>query len=183
MALTEIELALPPASAILEEKVHAVRRDVELLAADIRRLSHNLHPSTVIQLSPKVSLRQLCREFSEQTHISVEFVGGNVSSPMSEDVAVALFRIGQECLTNVVKHSKSPDARVSLSEESGEIRLTIADRGVGFDTGRPQANPGLGLVSVQERARMIGGLIEIRSSTTGTTVELRVPTPAIASAS
>ena len=177
VALNEIEGLVPSASSILEEKLQAVRRDVEFLASDIRRLSHNLHPSTVIQLGLVPSLRQLCREFSEQMHIPVEFVGGNISSSLSEEVAVALFRVGQECLANIAKHSKSAEARVSLSEESGELRLTITDRGVGFDVSRLQANPGLGLISIQERARMIGAELDIQSTlSSGTTVELRVPT-------
>jgi signal transduction histidine kinase len=66
---------------------------------------------------------------------------------------------------------------VTLSEELGEMRLTISDRGVGFDVSRLQTIPGLGLTSIQERARMIGAALEIRStSASGTTVDLRVPT-------
>ena len=99
---------------------------------------------------------------------------------MSEDVALALFRVGQESLANIAKHSQSQEAQVTLSEESGELLMTISDRGVGFDVSRLQTTRGLGLVSIQERARMIGAALEIRSTpSNGTTVELRVPAATI----
>jgi PAS domain S-box-containing protein len=69
VALNQIERLVPSASPLLEEKLQAVRQDVELLASDIRRLSHNLHPSTVTQFGLVAALRQLCREFSEHLHI------------------------------------------------------------------------------------------------------------------
>ncbi len=173
VALSETSDLVPSAASFLKERLQEVRRDVEVLASDIRRLSHNLHPATVTQLGLVPSLRQLCREFSEQMRIPVEFVGGNLP-PMPEEVAVALFRVSQECLANIAKHSKSSDARVSLMNESGEVRLTITDRGVGFDMTRLKENPGLGLISIQERARMIGASIQIRSTPSiGTRVELR----------
>ncbi len=175
----DIERLIPSASSILEEKLQAVRHEIERIASDIHRLSHNLHPSTVTQLGLVPALRQLCREFSEQTRITVDFVGGGLLSSMSEEVAVALFRVSQECLANIAKHSKSLDARVSLSEQPGEVRLTITDRGVGFDVSRLPLGTGLGLISIRERARMIGADIEILSaSSRGTTIDLRVSTSA-----
>jgi PAS domain S-box-containing protein len=180
VALNEIAGLVPSASPVLDEKLRTVRRDVELIASEIHRLSRNLHPATVTQLGLVAALRQLCREFSEQMHIAVEFAGGSLVSPMSEEASLALFRVSQECLANIAKHSKSHDVQVSLSESPGEVLLTIADRGIGFDVALVHASGGLGLVSIQERARMIGAHIEIRSVySQGTTVELRVPTPTV----
>ena len=176
LALNDIERLVPSAASILEEKLQSARHDIELIASDIHRLSHNLHPSAITQLGLVAALRQLCREFSEQMHIAVDFVGGSLSSPISEEVAVALFRVSQECLANIAKHSKSLEARVSLSEQPGEVRLTIIDQGIGFDVSRLRTGVGLGLISIQERARMIGAEIEIQSlSSQGTTIDLRVP--------
>ena len=142
VALNHIEGLVPSASPLLERKLQVVRHDVELLASDIRRLSHNLHPSTVSHLGLVAALRQLCREFSEQLRIPVEFVGGVVQPAMSEEVALALFRVGQESLANIAKHSQSREAQVTLSEESGELLMTISDRGVGFDVSRLQTARG-----------------------------------------
>jgi signal transduction histidine kinase len=110
-------------------------------------MSRNLHPSTVTQLGLVAALRQLCREFSEQMRIAVDFAGDGIAYPMSEEVAVALFRVSQECLANIAKHSKSRDVRVSLSESPGEVLLTIADHGIGFDVARVRTSGGLGLVA------------------------------------
>jgi PAS domain S-box-containing protein len=177
MALREIEGVVPAGSTELEEKLKAIQDEVGRIANDLHRLSHNLHPSTVSHLGLVPALRRLCREYSEQTNVTVEFAAAGESSGMPEETALALFRVGQECLANVAKHSRSRNARLSLVEKPNEIRLTIVDHGVGFDVSTIHSNPGLGLVSIHERARMLGADLEIRSSSRGTQVELRLPSP------
>jgi PAS domain S-box-containing protein len=175
MALKEVE-ALVPAASALQEKLRLVEDEVGRIATDLHRLSHNLHPSTVTHLGLVPALRRLCTEFSEQMNIVVEFVAVGDCADIPEETALALFRVGQECLANVAKHSQSRAAKVFLIEEPGEIRLTIIDSGVGFDVSRVHSSPGLGLVSIHERARMLGADVEIRSSPSrGTQVELRLP--------
>jgi PAS domain S-box-containing protein len=178
MALREMEGLVPTSSTALEEKLRGAEEEVGRIASDLHRLSHNLHPSTVSHLGLVPALRRLCKEFSEQMNISVEFVAAADCEGMSEETALALFRVGQECLANIVKHSRSREARVLLMEHAAEVRLTIADSGVGFDVAEVHSNPGLGLVSIHERARMLGADLEIRSSPSrGTQVELRMPLP------
>jgi PAS domain S-box-containing protein len=177
MALREIEGFVPAGSSGLDEKLKAIEGEVGRIATDLHRLSHNLHPSTVSHLGLVPALRRLCREYSEQMNIAVEFAAAGDCTGMPEETALALFRVGQECLANVAKHSRSCDARVSLVEKPNEIRLTIVDHGVGFDVSTIHSNPGLGLVSIHERARMLGADLEIRSSSRGTQVELRLPSP------
>jgi PAS domain S-box-containing protein len=176
MAVREIEGLVPAASVALLEKLQAVEDEVGRIATDLHRLSHNLHPSTVAHLGLVPALRRLCKEFSEQMNIAVEFVAVGDCADIPEETALALFRVGQECLANVAKHSKSREGKVFLIEQPSEIRLTIIDSGVGFDVSQVHSSPGLGLVSIHERARMLGADVEIRSSTSrGTQVELRLP--------
>jgi PAS domain S-box-containing protein len=176
MALREIESLVPAASPALQEKLQAVEDEVGRIATDLHRLSHNLHPSTVVHLGLVPALRRLCKEFSEQMNIDAEFVAAGDCADIPEETALALFRVGQECLANVAKHSQSREAKVFLIERPTEIRLTIIDTGVGFDVSRVHSSPGLGLVSIHERARMLGADVEIRSSgSRGTQVELRLP--------
>jgi signal transduction histidine kinase len=93
-----------------------------------------------------------------------------------EDTALCLYRIAQEALHNVVKHSGGTAARVELAMEGGELRLAIADDGIGFDPERMRANGSLGLVSMGERARFVHGLLSVESHAgKGTRVEVRVP--------
>jgi len=176
MALREMDGLVPVSSAALQEKLRAVEEEVGRIATDLHRLSHNLHPSTVAHLGLVPALRRLCKEFSEQMSITVEFVSAADCAGLSEETALALFRVGQECLANVAKHSRSREARVLLMEQPTELRLAIIDHGVGFDVSQIHSSPGLGLVSIHERARMLGADLEIRSSPSrGTQVELRMP--------
>jgi signal transduction histidine kinase len=157
------------------DELTMVRQQLRSIAADIHRISHNLHPSTV-DLGLTVSLRRLCGHVSEQKHIAVDFLADAVSSKVPRDVALALFRVAQECLNNVVKHSGSRQAAVSLTQRHGELLLTVADQGVGFDRATIKAGAGLGLLSIEERARMIGARVEIASAISkGTAVNVRVP--------
>jgi PAS domain S-box-containing protein len=183
MSLKEIEGLVPEASPALHEKLRAVEDEVGRIATDLHRLSHNLHPSTVAHLGLVPALRRLCKEFSEQMNVAVEFVVAADCTDMSEETALALFRVGQECLANVARHSRSQEAKVFLIEQPSELRLTIIDNGVGFDVSQVHSSPGLGLVSIHERARMLGADVEIRSSSRGTQVELRLPLSSMSSTS
>jgi len=175
-ALNEVMQLLPAASQALETKLTTLREDVNSIARDIYRISHNLHPSAMIDIGLGSALRSLCREFADQTHIAVHFTGDVSFAPPSREVAMALYRITQEGLANVAKHSGSREVRVGLVERSGALYLTIADTGVGFESQQRQATAGLGLLGIRERARLIGADVRITSaSLKGTTIELRLP--------
>ena len=95
---------------------------------------------------------------------------------MPEDTALCLYRIAQEALNNAVRHSGRTAARVELAREGSELRLVIADDGVGFDPETMCANGSLGLVSMGERARFVNGRLSVESHAgKGTRVEVRVP--------
>ena len=91
----------------------------------------------------------------------------------------ALFRVTQEALTNVAKHAGATQVNITLSEEAGEVRLTIADNGVGFDlvaSGRSGQQPRWGLITMRERAETVGGSLHVDSAPgKGTTIVVEVP--------
>lgn len=138
--------------------------------------SHLLHPGTLAALGLETSVAALCREFSEQHHINIQFVGDNIPKDCPQDVSLCLFRIVQEALYNVAKHSGAQEARVTLSGNGQQIDLTIEDSGTGFD---PKSSPRvetLGLVSMRERVRLVDGHISIHSQPpNGTRIEVQVP--------
>jgi|SRR5262245_51325507 len=178
LTLSEVEKLSPAASPTLESKLKAIRQHVNSIAHDIHRISHNLHPSTLVDLGLVSALRGLCREFSDRTHVAVQFTGDVAAGhgQASQEVAISLYRITQECLANVAMHSGSREAKVALVERPGALQLTIADTGVGFDAKRLRARAGLGLVSIRERARLIGADVRITSApVSGTKIELHVP--------
>ena len=177
VGLGEIEELLTNASesSALRTKLKEIRDSVDTIASDTHRISHNLHPSILTHLGLTPALRRLCKEISLQTQIAIEFVGRNVSDRIPPEIATALFRIGQESLANVAKHSGTRVARVELSQSRGALHLVIADSGKGFHVHQTNGK-GLGLISTRERVRMIGGRIEITSEISkGTTVEVHVP--------
>jgi signal transduction histidine kinase len=88
----------------------ALRQHVECIALDVHRISHNLHPFALIHLGFVSALRALCREFSDQARIAVDFASDVASLEITKDAGVALYRITQECLTNVARHSGSRQA-------------------------------------------------------------------------
>jgi len=107
--------------------------------------------------------------------MAIEFAERSVPREVPEATALCLYRIAQEALQNVVKHSGGRAARVELAMEGSELRLAIADDGVGFDPQRVRANGSLGLVSMGERARFVHGLLSVKSHAgKGTRVEVRV---------
>ena len=177
LALSDAMRSVPPDAEGLKERLRTVRDQIEGISQDVHRLSRSLHPATVIHLGLVRALRRLCEEFFTQAHIMVEFVDGPMPDhPLDEDLALALFRITQEALANVAKHSKSPSVRVSLHERDGSIHLAIADTGTGFDTYHPNAQAGIGLSNMRERAWLVGGDLHIRSAPSqGTQIELSVP--------
>jgi len=159
-------------------------RHMEAITSDIHRISHNLHPSTLAHLGLVPALRRLSRDFSDQRQIAVEFNHRNIPPQIPHRIAISVFRIAQECLTNVSKHSGSRSAKVCLKGMAGGIQLAISDTGCGFEmTTLCDPGRGLGITNIRERSRMLGGRFEIKSKPRGgTKVVIWVPVKAIGQA-
>jgi signal transduction histidine kinase len=122
------------------------------------------------------ALRRLCKDFSARKHVRVEFNGEDLSEEPAQEIATALFRIAEECLANVAKHSGAQDATVDLFQQDRKLQLVIKDSGCGFDPNQSEAQFGLGLISMRERARMIGGEIKVDSAPwQGARISVSVP--------
>jgi signal transduction histidine kinase len=146
------------------------------ISREVHALSHRLHSIKLEALGLVSALRAHCRELS-QHGIHVRFSAANVQNRLPSDIALCLFRVAQEALANVVQHSGVTDARVELSGGTNEIVLRVADGGRGFDPAGP--SDGLGLTSMRERVRLLGGSITVNSRPNGgTVVEVQVAIPA-----
>jgi PAS domain S-box-containing protein len=145
------------------------------ISSDIRHLSHRLHPSTLATLGLVAAVKGLCREFSE-SGLKVRYVHHDVPDGLSIEVSTCVFRIVQESLRNVVKHGGSAEATVELSGGAGRVELCVLDTGAGFDPDIARREPGLGLISMRERLRSIGGTLQIESAPSVGT-RIRVSTP------
>jgi two-component system, LuxR family, sensor kinase FixL len=149
---------------------------VKRLSSEVHRLSHDLHPAKLEQLGLVAAVRGFCKEFAAAHEMAIEFAAHSVPRAVPRDTALCLYRIAQEGLHNVVKHSGGTAAKVELTMEGSELRLAITDDGVGFDPETMRVNGSLGLISMSERARFVHGLLSVKSHAgRGTRVEVRVP--------
>jgi signal transduction histidine kinase len=145
------------------------------IATGIHNLAHELHPARLETLGLRVALESLCRDMSSGHDLPIEFEGGQIPASIPYEAALCLFRVTQEALRNVVKHSAAPDAHVRLRQADGMLELRIADSGCGFSPG-PRGSDGLGLVSMRERVHFLDGEIVVQSNVgKGTRVDVRVP--------
>jgi PAS domain S-box-containing protein len=160
------------------QEIGTVTGLADKIAADLRRISHGLHPSSLDLLGLGPAIRQLCAEFSDQPSTAVTHEIHNIPLDLDGAVAICLYRVAQECLRNVLKHSHAAHARVQLSCAGAEIRLQIADDGTGFDPAAARRTGGLGLASMAERLRLVGGKLAIASAPgNGTQVDATIPRP------
>ncbi len=167
------EEATPPAVAgTLEE----LRQSASEITADIHGLSHRLHSSTLDYLGLAPALQKLVSEFSARHGIAIDFEHGALPAPLPSDVALCLFRVTEESLTNIAKHSHAKSARVRVNGASDGIHLTVEDSGSGFDLDSLERRTGLGFVSMRERLRVLRGTVRVDSAQSrGTRIAVWVP--------
>jgi PAS domain S-box-containing protein len=160
----------------IRKNVHYLTEIAEEVSSNIHDLSHRLHPPKLDVLGLLPSLAGFCKEFSELHHIQVQFAHHDVPGNIPKDVTLCLFRIAQEALRNVVKHSGAVQAKVELLGLGHRMELCVSDTGVGFDPESVKGGEGIGLVSMRERLRLIEGDLTIESvSPHGTRIRARAP--------
>jgi two-component system CheB/CheR fusion protein len=151
-------------------------RDLKTLNEDVRKLSHQLHPSILTDLGLPAALRELVDDFREHEHMIASYIGNSIPEHIPATSATAVYRIAQEALRNVSKHAGKTHVKVMLEGNGPWLQLTVKDLGTGFDLDAEMPRRGLGLVSMKERARIVGGNLQVRSSLgVGTTIVLQVP--------
>jgi signal transduction histidine kinase len=154
--------------------------DVSTLAAriakDLDRVAQGLHPSSLEYQGLAGSIRTLCREFRKRHSTEVECKIDNVPQDMDGAVVATLYRVSQEALRNIAKHARAKNVTVSLSASPTEVRLSIHDNGAGFDVAATRTGRGLGLASMSERLKLVGGTFDVDSRIGGgTRIEATVP--------
>jgi PAS domain S-box-containing protein len=155
----------------------AVRDHVGQLSDDLHDLAYRLHPSLLEHVGLEVAVRDHVTEFMKRTGLPVTLTAREVPGTLSPEVATNLFRVMQESLHNVLKHARATEVTVKLSGSSKGIGLSVRDNGQGFDLeGKAARLKGIGLVSMQERMRLMGGFLRIHSlPTDGTKVCAWIP--------
>jgi PAS domain S-box-containing protein len=171
---------LQPAGA--DSKTEASRRINELrsqvwdIAKSLHSISHQLHSATLHLLGLTKAMRSFCQELSVQQKVDITFSSFDIPETMSPDISLCLFRVLQEALHNAVKHSGVRHFDVELRGASGGVSLTVRDSGIGFEANMAMQGDGLGLISMQERMKLVNGTLAIDSRpNNGTIIYARVP--------
>jgi len=173
--LEQLEQSAASSGASFARRTAAAVRRVASLATSLRNLSHRLHPAKLELLGLTGALDALCRDVSAAHLMPIEFRGDAMPARVAPDAALCLYRVAQEALHNVVKHSGSRRALVSLTVRDGSLVMEVVDSGIGFDAEERLAE-GLGLVSMRERLHYLGGRFEIASARgKGTRLTVQIP--------
>ena len=166
---------LPDSPDTLKQRLDEFRQSVCELGDDLHSLSHQLHSSTLDTLGLVIGLKSLCKEFGARQGIEIDFTSEDIPRTVRPDVSLCLFRITQEGLQNLKKHSGAKTAQLSLRHMGDRLFLSLSDEGLGFDPNSLETS-GLGILSMRGRARVLGGEFEIHSKPgKGTRINVWVP--------
>jgi signal transduction histidine kinase len=141
-----------------------------------RTISHLLHPPLLDEIGLESALAVYADGFAKRSGLSIQVRVAPDLGRLESDVETAIFRVVQECLLNVHRHSKSTTAGVTLRREDDEIQLQVTDDGIGMSTGQHPDGMGVGLLGIRERIRQLDGKLQIDSGNgKGTIVTARIP--------
>jgi len=176
LAASEDGNIAPRAAKAIQESIGLVQE----LSGELRTISHLLHPPLLDEVGLSSALHSYLDGFTERSKIRVNFELPGDLGRLPQDLETAIFRIVQECLTNIHRHSQSPVASIRISRSDGQVSLEVADEGKGIPQEKRQSmdsggTPGVGIRGMRERIRQLGGTLEIRSNGRGTIVVARLP--------
>jgi len=171
--------AVPPPAGETQSRLRSLQARVVKASEETRHIAYELHPSVLDDLGLVASLRDLCKQFSERaTDITLKFTDVALPAAVPREVASCLYRVAQQGLQNIAEHANAKRVSVALRLQKGTLGLTIADDGAGFDPKAVKGRGGLGLIGMEERARLVNGKLSIVSKPgRGTRIALEVPLP------
>jgi signal transduction histidine kinase len=181
LALLSVEIQLmkevsPGMYGELRSRMDEIGKRTSEISAVVQSLSHELHSSKLEYLGLVSAMRSFCREFGDKHRVEVAFASEGMPAIVPPEISLCLFRVMQEGLHNALKHSRVRFFEVKMHGSPAEIQLSVRDLGKGFEPELAKDTPGLGLVSMQERVRLVKGTISITSKPqSGTEISVRVP--------
>ncbi len=177
IALSRIQRQIPDGSNPARQSLSDLERQSMQLSADLRQLSHELHPGAIEHLGLIDALRERCDDFSQDSGVPVRLHVSEAWPDVSDAVALCFYRVAQEALRNVATHARARNVTVSLDQLDGHLMMQVIDDGCGFDPTVTARRSGLGLVSLSERVRMLGGELAVTAAPgAGTSIAVKLPT-------
>lgn len=176
VAISRLKRRLPLSDTEIIDELDDLRQKTNSLTNEIRRLSHQLHPAVLEHLGLVTALESYIGHFQDEEQIDVRLTAELGEERVPFQTSICIYRVAVEALRNVSRHSGAASAAISLRRENGSLELRVSDSGKGFDADAFRKGAGLGLVSIEERLRLLHGTCEIHSSPQkGTTLVARVP--------
>jgi PAS domain S-box-containing protein len=180
--LEQLKQASMKLKSSLTEQLESLVKAASEITSDVHNVSRRLHPSQVDLLGLALALSNFCKDFAAHNQMEIVFVDSGLSQKPPGDAALCLFRVAQEAIRNVQKHSGTRRALVQIDEISGSMRLRVSDQGEGFDVDSDDFSQGLGLLSMEERLHSLGGELFVHSRLGGgTCIEACIPLSAAVS--
>jgi PAS domain S-box-containing protein len=174
----KLEPQLSSSPDLVRERLEWLQEQLGNLSEEVRLLSHQLHPAVLDYLGLGTALEAECDGFSKREGIPVNFRRESVPESLPEEVSLCLYRVAQEGLKNVAKHAHATEVTVTLAGTEEGVLLSVCDSGVGFDPESVTGKGGLGLVSMEERVRLVNGSLSVTfRPAEGTEVVARIPLP------
>jgi PAS domain S-box-containing protein len=179
--LSQIHASIPSSGRKLRKLASQCQALADQCIRDVRTLSYLLHPPMLDEAGLEDAIRHYAGGFTERTGIELELEISPRLGRMKPHVELALFRVVQESLTNIQRHSGSPKATIRIERDPGKFTLEISDKGSGISgnlrrrNGKMPFGLGVGIPSMHERVALIGGQLDIESSSSGTTVRVTIP--------
>ncbi len=179
--LSQLHAAVPSSSRKLRKLASQCQALADQCIREVRTLSYLLHPPMLDEAGVEDAIRHYAGGFTERTGIEIELEISPRLGRMKADAEMALFRVVQESLTNIQRHSGNLQAKIRMDREPGKITVEVSDSGSGITGDLQRQNgefpfrPGVGIRSMNERVKLIGGRLDIESSSSGTTVRVTIP--------
>jgi signal transduction histidine kinase len=163
LGMENVAEAIPTTAREASRQLYELVNSASELGADLHTLSHHLHSSTLERLGLVPGVSAFCKEFQAQQGVRVKFTHNEIPQGIHSDAALCLFRIVQEGLRNVSKHSGANEAQVRVHQDGKKLLVVVSDQGSGFDTRKVGMKTGLGILSMEERVHLLGGQFKIHS--------------------
>jgi PAS domain S-box-containing protein len=174
--LSNVRQRIPPSEQHLIRELSQLQARTADLVHDIRELSHDIHPSILEHGGIAPALTAFAAELSRVEGFQLRLSLPDQAKQVPPGVTIAIYRIAQEAIRNVLRHAGTHSADISLDFNGGGLTLLIRDQGRGFDTDRVRESGGLGLISIEERVRLLDGRLDLSSRHgQGTTLRIEVP--------
>jgi two-component system sensor histidine kinase DegS len=167
MALSRVNKKIPDELSLIKEQLSEILNLVNKTIQEIRALSHALHPPLIEDLGIVSALEELCQDFKSYSEINITWDIEPIQNPLPSITKITIYRLFQEGLSNILKHSKATKAHLGLTSSGSRIHAVIEDNGIGFSVDTvlsPLQTKSLGLISMRERVALIGGDLKIVSS-------------------